>query len=468
MKKLILAVITGLLLAAAPLNAQEWTEPVNISNMGGYCMYPDMVIDHNGVIHVVWDYMIDYWYRKILYTSSADYGETWTEPLDLLQNTDLWMSKPHIDCDSKNNLYVTYDYATGHVDKMVYMIVYDGHQWSEPILVSEEMPGSHYNKILIDNNDWVLLGWYNFGKFYYRFYFSFNFSEIYCPYCNEEDKFLPVEGAFGPNQEIHWIGSSASFNYYGERLQYYLFDIGTNSWSEPKMLVEDTITVGKDITINNDGEPYCVYRTYPASSDKTKYLRREGTLWSNPELVADVSAYQQYQQIEVDQNNEVHIIEQQYTVESQDLVHYKKKEDNWIGQDVDTGLFLLFPNLTFNNNRLFCVYCKGWEVGTEVFSDLFFTKYDIITNIEENEDQSEELKIFPNPATHNIYIEFENKKEQNVNLSIYDLTGKDITTLINKKIPRGEQRIQWNGTDINGKEVNSGPYLVRLKSGRKT
>lgn len=141
------------LLLSSSLVAQEWTEPVNITNLGGYSMDPDMAIDHRGVIHVVWSYTIDYWYRKIMYASSDDFGETWSEPLDLLQNTDLWMSQPHIACDSKNRIYVTYTYASGTADKLIYMIIFDGHAWGEPFVVSEGMPGSHYPKILFDNDD---------------------------------------------------------------------------------------------------------------------------------------------------------------------------------------------------------------------------------------------------------------------------------------------------------------------------
>ena len=330
------------------------------------------------------------------------------------------------------------------------------------------MPGSDYNKILIDNNDSILLGWYNSGKFYYRFYFDSNFSEIFCPYCNEEDKFLPVEGVLGSNHSVQWIGSSSSYNYFHERLQYYFFDLKSNEWSTPQMLVEDTITVGKDIALNNNGDPECVYRTYPVPNDETKYLRKEGGIWDDPQLVSVVSGNQQYQQIAMDQNDDVHIIEQQDTPELEGLVHFKKKGDDWIGQCIDTAFFLLFTKLTFNNDRLYCVYCKGWEVGTEVYSDLFFTKYDILTNTGGEAPQSETLKIFPNPASSHAYIEFDNAKQQHINLSVFDITGKLITTLANKTLPQGQQRILWNGTDKNGKEVNSGSYIIRLKSDRKT
>nr|NQU92790.1 hypothetical protein [Bacteroidota bacterium] len=395
--------LLSLLLFPPSLPAQEWTEPISVTNnMGGFCTDPDLVFDHSGILHVVWSYEIDYSYRKIMYSSSADFGETWIAPLDLLQNNDLWMSQPHIDCDSKNNLYVAYTHNTINVpEMMVKMVIYDGYEWSDPILVSEEMPGSDYPKVITDNNDQIFLGFHKGGKFYYRLYSDFVLSEIYCPYCNWEDIYLPVEGVLAENNKIHWIGSSASYNYYGERLEYFLFDIGTNSWSNPQMPVQDTIKIGKDITLDNNSNPVCVYRKKPFGDDRTKLIQKNGNYWSNPELVACVDGSQKYQQIEIDQNNDVHIVEQQETVEGYGLVHYKKWNEKWVGQFIDSCYIVNFPKLLFNNNRLYFVYSKTWVVGKEFDGDLFFTRYDIVTGQMELPEILPELDIYPNPGRDN-------------------------------------------------------------------
>jgi len=80
---------------------------------------PDMIIDKNGIIHVVWDYHVEDNFSKIMYSRSEDEGETSSEPLDLLQNTDLWMSRPHIGSDSKCHLYVAYTHNTMNVPEML-------------------------------------------------------------------------------------------------------------------------------------------------------------------------------------------------------------------------------------------------------------------------------------------------------------------------------------------------------------
>ncbi|NHZ87415.1 MAG: T9SS type A sorting domain-containing protein [Planctomycetia bacterium] len=51
-------------------------------------------------------------------------------------------------------------------------------------------------------------------------------------------------------------------------------------------------------------------------------------------------------------------------------------------------------------------------------------------------------------------------------VNIYDITGKLITTLVNKEQPAGWYEIQWNGTNQNdGKEVPGGAYLSRVTVG---
>jgi hypothetical protein len=452
------------------LYPQVWSEPINITNLGGYSMDPDMVIDHNGIIHVVWSYRINDWYWKIMYTFSEDDGNTWTAPLDLLQNTDLWMSQPHIACDSKNNLYVTYDYATGTANKMVYLIVYDGHQWSNPILVSEGMPGAHYNYVIIDHNDRVYVFWdySSTSDNYYKYFENNNWSPPYCPYPGNEEFYALMEAEVSESNSLHWIGASAGIWYFMERLQYFYYDYTSNAWQEPQMPIQDTITVGIDIALNRSELPECAFRTYPSPDDKTKHTQKERNYWSDPELVAEVDGNQWYQQIEVDQNNDVHIVERQGLLGEQKLVHYKKKDDIWVGQFIDTFFAIAFPKLLFNDNKLYCVYEKAWEVEKEVEYDLFFAKYDIVTNIKEETRQTSELKIYPNPGSDNIYIEFENDQQQQIDLSIFDMNGKYLITLISETRPQGMYRQLWNGKDNKGKQVCAGQYLVRLKLGRNT
>ncbi len=476
----------SLLLALAPFSLpaqQQWTEPLNISNLGGYSMDPDMVIDHNGVIHVVWTYQNSAFHWLIMYTCSEDDGQTWTEPLDLLQNTDLWMLQPHIACDSKNNLYVTYTHDGNSwtpEGRLIKMITWDGYQWSEPITVSEGMPGSNYSSVIIDQKDkpyvfWLIGAQMGNIDMYYRYYEEEIWSDFYCPYCDSSVAYLPTMNSLKENV-MHWAGVYQISMV--EKPVYFKFDSDLNTWEYPEMINNDTIVVDIDISLNHSHVPETVYRKREINpmygSDVTMHTKKEGNNWSIPDLVSGTDKRQVGQQIAIDQNNDVHVVETEFyasSISETQLVHYYKIGDRWLGQPIDSSNHMChFPKLLFVNNRLYVVYRHSNASGT---GDLRFSKYDIITNIKEETKLPKELTIYPNPGRGNVYIEFvpivsheKNNQAQHINISVFDVRGQHIITLANKKFPPGKQRLLWKGTDKNGKEVNSGLYLVRLQSGR--
>jgi hypothetical protein len=51
-----------------------------------------------------------------------------------------------------------------------------------------------------------------------------------------------------------------------------------------------------------------------------------------------------------------------------------------------------------------------------------------------------------------------------VNVSVYDITGRLVTTLVDGAQPAGRHRITWDGRDDAGREVVSGVYFVRMES----
>ena len=463
-------IITILLLLAYTLTAQEWTEPVNVSNLEGYNMNPDMIIDNNGVIHVVWSYKIEDNYWKVMYAYSEDDGHSWSEALDLVQNTDLWLSKPHIAYNSKNNLHVTYDYNTGTPNKMIYIMVFDGNQWSEPILVSEGMPGSHYNYVIIDYNDRVYVFWdySNTGDNYYRYFENNTWTEPYCPYPGNDEIYALVEAIINSDNSIHWVGSSLSANYFGERLQYFFYDYNINKWKEPIMPVYDTIKVGKDIYLNNNGNPEIAYReqtnVWPNPfHDATMYIKNNGNFWVIPELIVEDP---KGQQIAIDKYDSTHIIDREKTVTGQQLVHYQKYNNEWNGYIIDSsGNMVNGAKLLYYGNKLYLTYFKS-EVPGDMDSDILLTKYDIVTGIVKREI-IKHFKIYPNPFRFETTIEFSiTNKKNNIRLQLFDLRGNLIKTIINENKSSVEYRIIWNGKGKNGKEVNSGLYLIRLQSGR--
>jgi len=95
------------------------------------------------------------------------------------------------------------------------------------------------------------------------------------------------------------------------------------------------------------------------------------------------------------------------------------------------------------------------------------------TGVEEKPDVRLEMTDFslqqnaPNPFMEQTIIQYQLKNDGFVDLSIYDVAGQKIKTLINEYVRSGVHTCSWNGRDKSGKKVASGMYLVRLKTGNK-
>jgi flagellar hook assembly protein FlgD len=54
------------------------------------------------------------------------------------------------------------------------------------------------------------------------------------------------------------------------------------------------------------------------------------------------------------------------------------------------------------------------------------------------------------------------------NLSVYNVKGQLVKTLVNGNLDWGRQSVVWNGTDNYGNSVTSGLYFYRLTTNGKT
>ena len=73
---------------------------------------------------------------------------------------------------------------------------------------------------------------------------------------------------------------------------------------------------------------------------------------------------------------------------------------------------------------------------------------------------------YPNPFNPSTTIEYDlgfiDGPNQRVNITVYDILGRNIKTLINEQQSIGRYRVKWNGKDQNDVPVSSGIYFVNL------
>ncbi len=72
---------------------------------------------------------------------------------------------------------------------------------------------------------------------------------------------------------------------------------------------------------------------------------------------------------------------------------------------------------------------------------------------------------YPNPFNAITTINYELPKTSHVRLSIYNILGQQVKTLIDVTQPHGYYSITWDGTNDNGQVVASGIYYFRLDTG---
>ncbi|MGA8262926.1 MAG: T9SS type A sorting domain-containing protein, partial [Ignavibacteriaceae bacterium] len=75
------------------------------------------------------------------------------------------------------------------------------------------------------------------------------------------------------------------------------------------------------------------------------------------------------------------------------------------------------------------------------------------------------LQNSPNPFNPSTTIKFYTPNTSDVTIRIYDMLGREVTTLINQQTTAGYHIVYWNGKDSRGENVASGIYLYRLTAG---
>jgi hypothetical protein len=71
---------------------------------------------------------------------------------------------------------------------------------------------------------------------------------------------------------------------------------------------------------------------------------------------------------------------------------------------------------------------------------------------------------YPNPFNNSTVIRFSLPKISGISLSVFNLAGQRVATLIHGSREAGEYAIEWDGADDAGIELASGIYLYRLES----
>ena len=93
--------------------------------------------------------------------------------------------------------------------------------------------------------------------------------------------------------------------------------------------------------------------------------------------------------------------------------------------------------------------------------------------IEENMSNSETIVLpfkfqlgqnYPNPFNPVTTLDYELSKNGLVTITIYDMLGKQVKTLVNQSQEAGYKSVIWDATNDNGKSMSAGIYFCQIQA----
>ncbi|NLT52468.1 MAG: T9SS type A sorting domain-containing protein [Ignavibacteria bacterium] len=72
---------------------------------------------------------------------------------------------------------------------------------------------------------------------------------------------------------------------------------------------------------------------------------------------------------------------------------------------------------------------------------------------------------YPNPFNPTTSIKYQVPRGEYIELKIFDILGREVTSLVNEQKQAGTYTVEWNGTNSAGVQVGSGVYFYQLRTG---
>ncbi len=109
-------------------------------------------------------------------------------------------------------------------------------------------------------------------------------------------------------------------------------------------------------------------------------------------------------------------------------------------------------------------------VGT-AGAGVFRSTHPVVTGMPANKngnDAGYELhQNYPNPFNSSTMITYQLSMNAKARITICNLLGQEVRTLMNARQKAGQHKVVWDGRDNSGRTVASGVYLYRLEVGRQ-
>jgi len=164
-------------------------------------------------------------------------------------------------------------------------------------------------------------------------------------------------------------------------------------------------------------------------------------------------------------SNPTNIFAQRYNPDySPDLTNYK------VNNEIEgLNTYQFEPDVaTDGTNIIFTWQDPKWQKGYDIAAKVVEWNFTSIDEVESIKDNIRLLPNRPNPFINSTLIRYSVDKRQRIRIKIYDLSGREIRTLVDGEVEKGIHSIQWDGKNGESRRVPAGIYFCRMKSKDRT
>ncbi len=110
----------------------------------------------------------------------------------------------------------------------------------------------------------------------------------------------------------------------------------------------------------------------------------------------------------------------------------------------------------------------AWANTINGGQDVYYTRItpDSVLSVDEVEANTTAMTGFPNPFTERITLNFNASQEGNTTVIIYDMLGREVSTIFNQEAT-GNQTLSWDGKTDQGATVSEGIYFITITTGNQ-
>lgn len=439
----------------------NWTSvTVPLSGLSGYTEATDPAIAYDADGNIFYA-MIHYQTfgngDGLFVNKSVDKGKTWnTIATEVKKNNDAltFEDRPSIAVDVsqsqfRNNVYVAWTSLGSQMDKILFAKSLDAaNSFSNPIEIATGVV--HTAAVKVDNN-----------------------GVIFIAYLRDNSSIEIVKSVDGGNSFSSPV-NAVTFEHSGVAFNNaYLLKKENNSGIRVKSY--------PSIAINDDNAIYIVYSAKNGEDLSDVFIISSvngGTEWSAPVRVNDDnSTNDQFFPSVAAHNSKIYVIWQDSRddISNRQINTYLAVSENpssFINKKVSTSSFEPF-NISLNNyigdynglivknDAVIPVWTDGRNNGFDLYAGII---PNTPSSINDNNIAPKDFvvnKNYPNPFNPSTIISFSIPSEGLVNVKLYDMLGKEITTIMSEFKSKGTHSVEFNTNRLNV-PISSGSYIYTV------